>query len=81
MDEPTSSVDPVNEIAIYKHIFQEYPQKCIVSAVHKLHLLPMFDTIYFFDRGEIMESGSFDELVAKGGRFAALWKEYTETSK
>ncbi len=81
MDEPTSSVDPINEIAIYKNIFQEYPEKCIISAVHKLHLLPMFDTIYLFDHGEIIESGSFDSLVARGGRFTELWGKYTESSK
>jgi ABC-type multidrug transport system fused ATPase/permease subunit len=66
MDEPTSSVDPVNEKAIYKNIFKEFPNKCIISAIHKLHLLPMFDMIYIFDNGEIVESGSFDELIALG---------------
>jgi ABC-type multidrug transport system fused ATPase/permease subunit len=81
MDEPTSSVDPGNEIAIYKNIFEEYPSKCIISAVHKLHLLPMFDMIYFFDHGEIVESGSFDSLVACGGRFTKLWEQYTESSR
>lgn len=80
MDEPTSSVDPVNEIAIYKNIFKEYPDKCIISAVHKLHLLPMFDMIYLFEHGEIIEVGAFDSLLARGGRFAELWKQYTEAS-
>ena len=65
MDEPTSSVDPTNETIIYKSIFQEYPNKCVISAIHRLHLLPMFDMIYLFDNGEIVESGSFAELLAQ----------------
>lgn len=62
MDEPTSSVDPVNEIAIYKNIFAEFPDKCIISALHKLHLLPLFDIIYVFRDGEVIESGTFKKL-------------------
>lgn len=81
MDEPTSSVDPVNEIAIYKNIFKEHSGACIISSVHKLHLLPLFDMIYIFDSGEIIESGSFDSLVARGGKFTELWNEYTQTTK
>ncbi len=81
MDEPTSSVDPANETIIYKSIFQEYPNKCIISAIHRLHLLPMFDMIYLFDNGEIVESGSFAELLAQKWRFSVLWEQYRESSK
>lgn len=81
MDEPTSSVDPVNEIAIYKNIFKEHSGACIISSVHKLHLLPLFDMIYIFDSGEIVESGSFDALLSSPGKFSNLWNEYTQTTK
>ncbi|MEA2004014.1 MAG: ABC transporter ATP-binding protein, partial [archaeon] len=42
LDEPTSSVDFRNEIAIYDNIFREFKDKTIISSIHKLHLLPIF---------------------------------------
>ncbi|MBP6086551.1 hypothetical protein KA478_05285 [Patescibacteria group bacterium] len=54
LDESTSSVDSINERKIYQNIRKEYPQKTIIAAIHKLHLLPMFDTIYVFDKGELI---------------------------
>jgi ABC-type transport system involved in cytochrome bd biosynthesis fused ATPase/permease subunit len=50
LDEPTSSVDPVTEQQIYKRIFETYTEKAIVSALHKLHLVGLFDTIYVFEK-------------------------------
>jgi ABC-type multidrug transport system fused ATPase/permease subunit len=56
LDESTSSVDSVNEKKIYQNIFSAFPEKTIIAAIHKLHLLPMFDMIYVFDKGTIMAS-------------------------
>jgi ABC-type multidrug transport system fused ATPase/permease subunit len=80
MDEPTSSVDTLNEQIIYTNILLEYKEKCIVSSVHKLHLLPMFDRIYVFDDGQLAEQGTFDELVSLNATFAAMWKKYQATA-
>lgn len=76
LDESTSSVDSINERKIYQNIFFAYPNKTIVAAIHKLHLLPMFETIYVFDQWKIIESWTFDELIQQGGRFAHMWEEY-----
>lgn len=51
MDEPTSSVDMENEAGIYKNIFEFYKDKTIISSVHKLYLLEMFDKIYKMEGG------------------------------
>ena len=40
MDEPTSSVDPKNEQAIYSAVFRRMKDKTIISAVHRVSLLP-----------------------------------------
>lgn len=76
LDESTSSVDSINERKIYQNIFEAYPQKTIVAAIHKLHLLPLFQKIYVFDEGKIIESGTCDELIAHNGMFARMRKEY-----
>ncbi len=75
-DEPTSSVDSKNEIKIYKNIFKEFKEQTIISSIHRLHLLKMFDKIYFFKRGEIVASGTFKELLKNSKEFNKLCKEY-----
>lgn len=54
MDEPTSSVDMTNEKAIYQNIFKQVPEKTIISSVHKLYLLPMFDYVIEIEKGKII---------------------------
>ncbi|MEQ1849534.1 MAG: ABC transporter ATP-binding protein [Candidatus Peribacteraceae bacterium] len=57
LDEPTSSVDPENEKAIYQNLFTRFPDRCIVSSVHKPYLLSMFDRVYQFADGRVVRSG------------------------
>ncbi|MDF2379643.1 MAG: ABC transporter ATP-binding protein [Candidatus Gracilibacteria bacterium] len=77
LDEPTSSVDPTNERRIHRNLFTHFKDRCIVSSIHRLHLLPLFDTIYVLRKGKVIESGSFKKLSKEpGGHFAKLWKEY-----
>jgi len=76
LDEPTSSVDPVNELKIYRNLFRHFASRCIISSVHRLHLLPMFDHIYVLDQGRVIEQGSFAELLKTEGRLSAMWADY-----
>ncbi len=77
LDEPTSSVDSRNETAVYKNLFQRFPGKCIVSSVHRLHLLPMFDEIYVMADGKLLERGTYAELKDKpDGALAAMLSGY-----
>lgn len=76
MDEPTSSVDPLNERIIYANLLDESRDKCVISSIHKLHLLEMFDEIYVFADGKLIERGSFTELLAENGELAKMWKNY-----
>jgi ABC-type multidrug transport system fused ATPase/permease subunit len=79
LDEPTSSVDFQNELEIYKNIFSAFSRKTIISSIHRLHLLPLFDTVYFFEGGKIIAHGSFGELKKKSPEFQRLWKKYIRT--
>lgn len=78
LDEPTSSVDSRNELKIYKNIFDEFADKTIISSIHRLHLLKMFDVIYFFKDGRIIATGSFDELLASSAEFREAWRKYSK---
>lgn len=79
LDEPTSSVDPKNELQIYENIFEAFPNTSIISSVHRLHLLPMFDRIVMFDDGKIVANGTFDELLKQSKQFKTNWKRYQKT--
>jgi ATP-binding cassette, subfamily B, bacterial len=81
LDEPTSSVDSKNELEIYQNIFSIFKKKTILSSIHKLHLLYLFDKIYYFKKGKIVASGTFDDLLQKSPEFKKLWEKYTRTHK
>ena len=49
LDEPTSSVDSKNEMQIYTNVFKEFKNATIISSIHRLHMLELFDTIFVFD--------------------------------
>lgn len=51
LDEPTSSVDIENELAIFKSLFSEWKDKCVIASVHRLHLLDQFDEVYEMANG------------------------------
>ena len=76
LDEPTSSVDVSTELQIHKNIFKALSGKTIISSVHRLHLLPMFDRIYFFENGRVIAIGTFDELLKNSNEFSAIWSKY-----
>lgn len=75
LDEPTSSVDSKNEKKIYENIFSKYKDKTIIGSIHRLHLLEMFDYIYYFKNGKIITEGTFMELL-ENQQFQKLLKAY-----
>lgn len=81
LDEPTSSVDSANELKIYDNIFSAFTDKCLVSSIHRLHLLPKFDKIYFFQNGQVLAEGSFEVLLKNCSEFAKVWEVYKKSIK
>lgn len=81
LDEPTSSIDVATELMIYQNIFKAFPDKAIISSLHRLHLLPIFDRIYFFKNGKVIASGAFDELLEKSAEFKKLWMKYRSATE
>ncbi|MDD3084078.1 MAG: ATP-binding cassette domain-containing protein [Candidatus ainarchaeum sp.] len=74
LDEPTSKIDPKNELEIYKNILEEFKEKTIISTVHRLHLLKLFDKIVFFEKGKIVAAGNLEEVL-KNENFYEMWKK------
>ncbi|HIQ57170.1 TPA: ABC transporter ATP-binding protein [Candidatus Gracilibacteria bacterium] len=80
LDESTSSVDPKNEAEIYNNIFNTFKNTTIIASIHKMNLLKYFDTIVIFDKGEIVDSGSFEYLMKTNSDFKKNWEEYVKSN-
>lgn len=80
LDEPTGSLDIVTETKVYRRLFDAFPEACVVSTLHRLHLLPLFDFVYVFQQGRMVESGTFQNLIKNSGILAGLWQLYNEST-
>lgn len=69
LDEPTSSIDALTEDAIYKHLFEQAKDDTFVLISHQLRGLEHMDQIIVMDQGQIMESGTYSELMQRKGYF------------
>ncbi len=75
LDEPTSSVDSLNELKIHENLFTAFHSKTIISSIHRLHLLDQFDYIYLFSKGKIIAQGNL-ETLKKNPAFHTMWIKY-----
>jgi ABC-type multidrug transport system fused ATPase/permease subunit len=81
LDEPTSSIDPKTEATIYENLFQEFSDKAVISSLHRLHLLRMFDYIYVLQQGRIVDEGTFDKLRTSSPIFQEMWRHQESSAK
>ncbi len=81
LDEPTSSLDAETELRVYERMFRQFSDRCIVSVLHRLHLLHLFDYIYVFRDGRIVEEGTIEQLKAENGYFNELWNQYMQIAE
>lgn len=77
LDEPTSSIDPITEARIYAGTLDALKDACVVSSIHRLHLLPRFDTIVLLHQGRVLDTGSLAELLERQPTFQDMWRGYT----
>lgn len=71
LDEPTSNLDTPTEAAVYEKIFALYADACVVSSVHRPHLLNRFDAVIFMVHGRIVDVGTAEELRQRQPAFRA----------
>jgi len=76
LDEPTSSLDPKTEKEIFIGILEHFSKLTVLSACHRLNLVPLFDRVIYVRDGIIEEQGSFEQLLAKKGSFYMAWEDY-----
>lgn len=74
LDEATSSLDSENEKRIQSAIENLHGQVSILLISHRLSTIRMADVIHVIEEGRSVESGTWEELIAKNGRFKELCK-------
>lgn len=76
MDEPTSSVDLPTEKEILASVIEAFPDASLMISLHRLHLLPKFDSVIMLQNGAVVASGPISELLHKPGPVQDLWNAY-----
>ncbi|MBQ7466470.1 MAG: ABC transporter ATP-binding protein, partial [Clostridia bacterium] len=72
-DESTSSLDNFAQESIKESIDKLKGKSTIVIVAHRLSTIKNADVIYFLDKGEIVDSGTFEELYNKNEKFKSMF--------
>ncbi|MBO4706925.1 MAG: ABC transporter ATP-binding protein [Spirochaetaceae bacterium] len=81
LDDSTSALDIETEKALLKSLSENYPEKTLLISAHRLSSVVGCDEIIYLKDGEIVERGTFEELMAMNGQFAAVYNIQEEQNK
>jgi ATP-binding cassette subfamily B multidrug efflux pump len=73
-DEATSALDSEVEAAIQSSLGTLMQGKTVIAIAHRLSTIAQMDRLVVLDHGRIVEQGSHRELIARDGRYAAMWR-------
>ncbi len=74
-DEPTASMDPMVEAKMYDNILKVLKSRGAIIITHRLVLSKLADDIIVLSEGRIIERGTHDELMNKGGIYKKMYDE------
>lgn len=73
LDEATSALDAATEVSVMRALEALKGSATIIVVAHRLSSVRIADRIFVLDQGRIVESGKWDDLQARNGRFRRLW--------
>ncbi len=81
LDEPSANLDPVSEYSLNEAMSRAAKDKTVIFISHRLSTTVMADVIYMLEKGEIVESGTHEELMAMNGKYAYMFNLQAEKYK
>jgi ATP-binding cassette subfamily B protein len=73
-DEPTAALDPRAEVEVFDQVCGlAAAGRAVVLVTHRLASVRRADRVYVLDQGKVVEHGTHDQLMARGGRYAELY--------
>ncbi len=73
LDEATSALDPISEASINRTFEELSHDRTVITVTHRLAAIAGADQIFVFDQGQLIESGSHQQLLDARGYYRQLW--------
>jgi len=79
LDEPTAALDTESEVAVQTAIDALVRDRTVIVIAHRLSTIVAADQILVIDEGRVVETGRHEELLARDGRYASMWRAQQST--
>lgn len=81
LDEPSSALDPIAEHKMFENMLKATEGKSVIFISHRLSSAVLADRVYMMEDGVVIEEGTHASLMAKGGKYAEMFRLQAENYK
>ena len=78
LDEPSSALDPIAEYTMFENMMRATEGRSVIFISHRLSSAVLADRVILMEDGQIAECGTHSELMARGGKYAAMFHRQAE---
>ena len=78
LDEPTSAIDSEAEYEIFKNLHTHYKNKTLFLISHRFSTVRNADKIVVLEKGQVVDEGTHDELLERGGLYAGMFRKQAQ---